>query len=72
MSTQVIEITGMSCGHCEGKVTKELAKITGLTLLSISASEGRATVESETALDNDLLERAVSAAGFSAVSVNSL
>ncbi len=72
MSTQVIEIAGMSCGHCEGKVTTELEKITGLTLLSISAADGRATVESETALDNDLLERAISAAGFSAVSVNLL
>ncbi len=67
MSVQVVNIKGMTCGHCEGRVTAELIKIDGVTQVKASAPNANATIESETEIDNQLIESAVRAAGYSIV-----
>jgi copper chaperone CopZ len=43
MTTVGLTITGMSCGHCVGRVTKALASVPGVTVKQVTV--GHATVE---------------------------
>ena len=55
MSTHVsLTITGMTCGHCEMSVGKELKNIGGENV-SVSASTGKAEADFETSDTLDLL-----------------
>lgn len=65
MSEQVISIKGMTCGHCEGRVTAELLKISGVTGVVASAEKANATITSDAPLDAQLIDSAVRQAGYS-------
>ncbi|CAB4672145.1 MAG: copper-transporting ATPase [Actinobacteria bacterium] len=64
MATQTINIKGMTCGHCEGRVTAEFKKIAGVTEVIASAEQAHAIVTSESDLDATAIESAVRAAGY--------
>ena len=64
MSETIVKITGMTCGHCEGRVTAELSKLDGVSEVKASASDAQAVVTSAGALDADAISRAVIAAGY--------
>ena len=69
MSTHVsLEITGMTCGHCEMSVGKELKNIGGQNVV-VSAADGKASADFEGPIDQNKLEEAVSEAGYQLVSV---
>lgn len=59
---KTLKITGMSCGHCERRVKNALEEIEGVTVISVSASEDRAEVE--TSVEDDVLIAAVEEAGY--------
>jgi len=67
MSEQVINIKGMTCGHCEGRVTAELLKIDGVTAVVASSEKANATITSSMAIDEDAIDSAVREAGYSVV-----
>ena len=64
MSETIVKITGMTCGHCEGRVTTELSKLDGVSEVRASAADAQAVVVSAGALDADAISRAVIAAGY--------
>ncbi|MEV4736242.1 MULTISPECIES: heavy-metal-associated domain-containing protein [unclassified Microbacterium] len=66
MTTTAYTVTGMTCGHCEGSVRSEVAKIDGVTAIDVSAASGALVVTSDVALDDTAVLAAVDEAGYSA------
>jgi copper chaperone len=64
MSIQTFTVSGMTCGHCVQAVTSELAKLPGVSNVSVDLSTGVATVESSRALDSSEVGAAVDEAGY--------
>ena len=64
MSSTTISIKGMTCGHCEGRVTAELKKIDGVTEVVASAESANAVITSTAEIAAASIEKAVVAAGY--------
>jgi copper chaperone len=62
---QTVNIKGMTCGHCEGRVTQELLAIPGVRAVIASAEKGNAQITVDSDITNDQIEFAVRAAGYS-------
>ncbi|MCX5140354.1 MULTISPECIES: heavy-metal-associated domain-containing protein [unclassified Streptomyces] len=62
--TAVYQVTGMTCGHCEGAVSEEISGIEGVTSVKAVASTGQVTVVSRAALDEEAVRAAVDEAGY--------
>ncbi|MEU8650268.1 heavy-metal-associated domain-containing protein [Streptomyces sp. NPDC048737] len=62
--TAVYQVSGMSCGHCEGAVSGEISQLPGVTSVKAVASTGEVTVVSAAALDDEAVRAAVDEAGF--------
>ncbi|MFF3642474.1 heavy-metal-associated domain-containing protein [Streptomyces sp. NPDC002564] len=67
--TTVYEVTGMTCGHCEGAVSEEISELAGVSSVKAVASTGRVTVVSEAPLDEAAVRAAVDEAGYELVGV---
>jgi copper chaperone CopZ len=67
MSETVYSVTGMTCGHCESAVTKEVTAIPGVTSVTAVAQTGLVTVASEQPLDDEAVRAAVDEAGYELV-----
>jgi copper chaperone CopZ len=67
MSEAVYSVSGMSCGHCESAVSKEVTAIPGVTSVTAVASSGLLTIASEQPLDEDAVRAAVDEAGYELV-----
>ncbi|MFE3168165.1 heavy-metal-associated domain-containing protein [Streptomyces sp. NPDC059224] len=65
--TAVYQVTGMSCGHCEGSVSAELSGLPGVSSVKAVASSGEVTVVSAAPLDEEAVRAAVDEAGFELV-----
>ncbi|MFJ5529125.1 heavy-metal-associated domain-containing protein [Streptomyces sp. NPDC093261] len=65
--TTVYEVSGMSCGHCEGSVSGEISGIAGVSSVTAVASTGQVTVVSAAPLDDEAVRAAVDEAGFELV-----
>lgn len=64
---KTLKITGMSCGHCERRVKNALEEIDGVTVISVSASEDRAEVD--TNVEDAVLIAAVEDAGYTVTEI---
>ncbi|MEU9093189.1 heavy-metal-associated domain-containing protein [Streptomyces sp. NPDC087901] len=62
--TTVYQVTGMTCGHCEGAVSEEISGIEGVTSVKAVASTGQVTVVSQAPLDEEAVRAAVDEAGY--------
>ncbi len=63
MTTKEIKIDGMSCGHCEMAVRKELSKLDNVKVKQVKI--GQAVVEyDETKIAEQDLYRAIEEAGY--------
>ncbi|MFF7339332.1 heavy-metal-associated domain-containing protein [Streptomyces sp. NPDC008163] len=62
--TTVYQVTGMTCGHCEGAVSEEVSAIEGVTSVKAVASTGQVTVVSQGPLDDEAVRAAVDEAGY--------
>ena len=63
MKTKVVHIEGMTCMHCSGRVEKALNALDGVEA-KVSLSEKTATVNLEAAVSDELLNKAVTDAGY--------
>lgn len=67
MTTNEFQVTGMTCGHCEGSVREEVSQVPGVTGVEVSAQTGQLTVISEQPVDDAAVIAAVDEAGYAAV-----
>ncbi|ANW20115.1 heavy-metal-associated domain-containing protein [Streptomyces clavuligerus] len=65
--TTVYQVSGMTCGHCEGAVSAEVSAIAGVSSVTAEAATGRVTVVSEAPLDEEAVRAAVDEAGYELV-----
>ena len=56
-------VEGMTCGHCELSVRKEVEALAGVQSVHADRSTGRLTVRSD-GVDDDAVRGAVQAAGY--------
>lgn len=63
-TTTTYKVSGMSCGHCEGAVSKEVGAISGVSGVTAAAGTGLVTVVSEAPLDEAAVRTAVDEAGY--------
>jgi len=67
MGEQIVKIKGMTCGHCEGRVTKELLSIPGVSSVIASAEKATAVITADQQLTSAQIDSAVVAAGYSVI-----
>ncbi|MGM1015912.1 MAG: heavy-metal-associated domain-containing protein [Actinomycetota bacterium] len=67
MNVSEYEVTGMTCGHCEGSVRGEVAKVPGVDSIQVSARTGTLIVTASQAIDDASILAAVDEAGYQAV-----
>ncbi|MEU3338797.1 heavy-metal-associated domain-containing protein [Streptomyces sp. NPDC002144] len=65
--TTVYQVSGMTCGHCEGAVSKEISALDGVTAVQAVAKSGQVTVTSAAPLDESAVRAAVDEAGYELV-----
>ncbi|NUK38428.1 heavy-metal-associated domain-containing protein [Streptomyces lunaelactis] len=63
----VYEVSGMTCGHCEGAVSSEISGLPGVTSVKAVASTGQVAVISDAPLEETAVREAVDEAGFELV-----
>lgn len=65
MQTEMLKVTGMTCGGCTTKITKALNAIPGVGDVEVSLADGQATVQyDESAASVDQLKMAIKSAGY--------
>lgn len=64
------QVTGMSCGHCEGSVRTEVGKIGPIAQIDVSAATGRLVVHTSEPVEDAAVIAAVDEAGYQAVRVS--
>ncbi len=57
-------VTGMTCGHCVRSVKGELAKLDGVTDITVDFKTGTVNVTSTDQLDRNSIEAAIDEAGY--------
>jgi len=70
--TTVIDVDGITCGHCIQQVTEELMALPGITHVAIDLHSGEispVTVVSDTVLDEEALRTALDEAGYSVTAI---
>ena len=71
MQTQLLNVTGMTCGACTGNVTRALQAVSGVDDVKVSLSAGEATVQYDERLTTpDQLNSAVKSAGYGVDATN--
>ncbi|WP_424936921.1 MULTISPECIES: heavy-metal-associated domain-containing protein [Bacteria] len=66
MTTTEYQVTGMTCGHCEMSVRREVGQIAGVEDIQVSAATGRLVVSANAEIDDAAVLAAVDEAGYSA------
>ena len=65
MQTEIVNVTGMTCGGCTGSVTNALKAVHGVSNVTVSLATGEATVQyDERQTSPDQLKSAVTVAGY--------
>lgn len=71
MQTEIVKVTGMTCGGCTSKVTNALKAIAGVGDAKVSLSDGEATVQYDERLTSpEKLKSAVKGAGYGVDTTN--
>ncbi len=65
---KVIEINGMSCGHCQARVEKALNAIEGVDA-KVELKKNRAVVNLKSEISDEVLKSAITEAGYEVVSI---
>jgi copper chaperone len=68
MTTTEYQVTGMTCGHCEGAIRSEVGQIAGVSGIEVSAATGHLAVStaSDAPVDDAAVLAAVEEAGYEA------
>jgi len=65
MQTELLKVTGMTCGGCTSTVTHALQAVTGVGDVNVSLSAGEASVQYDERLTSpEQLKSAVKGAGY--------
>ncbi len=65
MQTEIVKVTGMTCGGCTSTVTHALKAVSGVRDVDVSLSAGEATVQFDERLTSpEKLQSAVKGAGY--------
>ena len=65
MQTEIVKVTGMTCGGCISNVTQALKAVSGVSDVNVSLSAGEATVKFDERLTSrEKLKSAVKGAGY--------
>lgn len=64
MTVTSYEVKGMTCGHCVQAVTEEVAKVAGVSDVSVDLERGQMTVTSAAPISEDAVREAVDEAGY--------
>lgn len=59
-----IKISGMSCAHCTGSVTKLLESTPGISNISVTLSPGQASFDATSEVSLDQVKEAIRKIGF--------
>jgi copper chaperone CopZ len=59
-----LKVEGMTCGHCEMSLTKELQKLAGATDIRVSSANGTASLSVDESVDESQVTAAVEEAGY--------
>lgn len=59
-----ITVTGMSCQHCVGAVTKALEAIEGISDVTIDLSSGKVEWKEAAPVASETIENAITSIGF--------
>ena len=71
MQTELLKVTGMTCGGCISSVTDALMAISGVGNVQVSLSAGEATVQyDERKTSADQLKSAIKDAGYGVGTTN--
>ncbi len=65
---KIMEINGMSCGHCQARVEKVLNEIDGVSA-KVELNKKRAVVSLTKDVDDNTLKNVVTEAGYEVVSI---
>lgn len=68
MTSKTFTVTGMTCQHCVGSVTKEISELSGVIRVNVNLDNGAVTVESAEPLDSQEVAQAVERAGYTLAS----
>ena len=72
MQTEILNVTGMTCGGCTGSVTNALKAVNGVGDVNVSLSTGEATVQYDERRTSPVqLKSAVTQAGYGVETPNS-
>lgn len=69
MTTQTLEIGGMTCGHCLRTVQQAISGVEGVTLDELQIGKATVTFD-ETKLGADVIAEAVRDAGYDVLATN--
>lgn len=67
MTTTTFGVQGMTCGHCEAAVAREVARIAGVTGVVASAEAATLEVTSDGPVERAAVAAAVAEAGYELV-----
>lgn len=68
MENIVLNVEGMSCGHCENRVKKAVGALGGVKNVDVSLKEKTVTVELDTAVTStQQVKEAIEEAGYDVV-----
>lgn len=71
MQTELLKVTGMTCGGCTSNVTRALKAVSGVSDVQVSLSAGEASVQYDERLTSpDRLKSAVKSAGYGVNTTN--
>ena len=59
-------VTGMTCGHCEASVRREVSKLAGVQDVQVSAASGTLRIVTAAELADEAVLAAVDEAGYTA------
>jgi copper chaperone len=59
-----LKVEGMTCGHCEMSLTKELQKLPGASEIKVSSANGTASMSVDDSVDESDVTAAVEEAGY--------
>ncbi len=75
MSTQTVNVAGMTCHHCVMSVTEEVSEIAGVTGVDVDLVAGgtsKVTITADAPVTDEAIAAAVTEAGYAVVNPNTL
>ena len=66
---KILQIEGMTCGHCKMKVENTLKALEGVAEVDVDLIDGKAEIELNEFIEDALLEKKIMKAGYKITSI---